>query len=86
MTRQSIHFKKKLFAKRMNPRVKPAGDAVVGAGTVSSQPERARNVLYIPGIGMISVISIHAPGISRWGWSWPKILVAASCDSACTIE
>lgn len=41
---------------------------------------------YIPGIGMISTISIHAPGMCKWGWSLPKIFVAASCDSACTTE
>ena len=41
---------------------------------------------YIPGNGMISTISIHAPGICRWGWSLPNIFVAASCDSACTTE
>jgi transposase len=41
---------------------------------------------YIPGTGMISMISIHAPGICRWGWSLPNTFVAASCDSACTTE
>jgi hypothetical protein len=42
--------------------------------------------VYISGIGMISTISIHVPGICRCGWSLPNIFVAASCDSACTIE
>ena len=42
--------------------------------------------IYIPGNGMISTISIHAPGICRWGWSLSNIFVAASCDSACTTE
>src|SRR5205814_10097077 len=42
--------------------------------------------IYIPGNGMISTISIHAPGICRWGWFLPNILAAASCDSACTTE
>jgi hypothetical protein len=42
--------------------------------------------LYIPGNGMISTISIHAPGICRWGWSLPNNFVAASCELACTTE
>jgi hypothetical protein len=43
-------------------------------------------IIYIPGTGMISTTSIHAPGIWKWGWSLPNILVAASADWACTIE
>jgi hypothetical protein len=43
-------------------------------------------IIYIPGTGMISTTSIHAPGIWKWGWSLPNIFVAASADSACTIE
>src|SRR5215472_15910285 len=34
--------------------------------------------IYIPGNGMISTISIHAPSICRWGWSLSNIFVAAS--------
>ena len=42
---------------------------------------------YMSGIGMISTISIHAPGIiCKWGWSLPNIFAAASWDCACTIE
>jgi hypothetical protein len=57
--------------------------------TQSSQFVRyvlTRDSDYIPGIGMISTISIHVPGTWRWGWSLPNIFVAASCDSACTTE
>lgn len=43
-------------------------------------------IIYIPGTGMISTTSIHAPGIWKWGWSLPNIFVATSANSACTIE
>lgn len=36
--------------------------------------------------GMISPISVHAPGISKWGWSLLNLLAASSCDRARTIE
>jgi|SRR5271166_2298382 len=46
----------------------------------------ADEALHIPGICFTSMISIHAPGICRCGWSLPKIFAAASAESACTIE
>jgi len=35
---------------------------------------------HISGSGMISTTSIHAPGICKWGWSFPNSLAAPSCD------
>jgi hypothetical protein len=54
---------------------------------IESPTMRRDEVAYIPGIGMISTISIQPPGIiCRWGWLLPKSFAAASWDCAWTIE
>jgi hypothetical protein len=68
-----------LFPERFLARMKSKG---IKLGRCSAAPKSPLNCdrrgIYIPGIGMISTISIHAPGICRWGWSLPNIFVAAS--------
>ena len=56
--------------------------SIAHLGRCSAAPKSLLNCdrrgVYIPGIGMISTISTHAPDICRWGWSLPNIFVAAS--------